>query len=139
MTRQWTAQKADDLDTIAREIFKTYPDLRLYTLEGDLGSGKTSFVKAFGKALGLEETISSPSFAIIQEYGEPVAIYHFDLYRLKDPEELLEIGFEDYLFSPCFVFIEWPSIAERWLKDHTVAKIDIQIMDNNNRLVNLVI
>lgn len=139
MKHQWLAEKVDDLDAIAATIVQSFPSLRLFTLEGDLGSGKTSLVKAMGKVLGVDEIISSPSFAILQEYGDPVRIYHFDLYRLERSEELLEIGFEDYLYSPRYVFIEWPSIAEKWLKEHPLGKIDIEIMENNDRLVNLVI
>lgn len=79
-------------------------------LEGDLGVGKTVFVKGIAKGLGIVEPVSSPTFTILQEYREGrIPLYHFDAYRIEDPEEMYEIGFEDYLFGDGVCFIEWAS------------------------------
>ncbi len=79
-------------------------------LEGDLGVGKTVFVKGIAKGLGIEEPVSSPTFTILQEYREGrLPLYHFDAYRIDDPEEMYEIGFEDYLYGDGVCFIEWAS------------------------------
>lgn len=79
-------------------------------LEGDLGVGKTVFVKGIAKGLGIAEPVSSPTFTILQEYREGrLPLYHFDAYRIEDPEEMYEIGFEDYLFGDGVCFIEWAS------------------------------
>lgn len=90
-------------------------------LKGNLGTGKTQFVKGICEHFKVEEVVNSPTFIIVNEYngtdedGSPVKIFHFDLYRLKNAEELEVIGFEEYLRSDCIVLIEWPEIAEEYL------------------------
>ncbi len=82
----------------------------IFLLEGDLGVGKTVFSKGFGKGLGIEEPISSPTFTIVQIYeGGRLPLYHFDAYRIGDVEEMEEIGYEDYLFGQGACLIEWAS------------------------------
>ena len=87
---------------------------QIYCLNGDLGVGKTVFTQGFAKGLGIEEPINSPTFTIVQEYETGrIPLYHFDVYRLADPEELEEIGYEEYFFGEGVCLIEWPSrIAE---------------------------
>jgi tRNA threonylcarbamoyladenosine biosynthesis protein TsaE len=95
-------------------ILQAYPAARVFAFHGELGAGKTTLIKAFCTALGVGDHTSSPSFSIVNEYrtasGEPV--YHFDLYRLRSPRELLDIGFEEYVDSGHYCFIEWPEMAE---------------------------
>ena len=109
-----TLRKPEEVADIARLILQGYPDARVFALHGDLGAGKTTLIKGFCQALGVTDATSSPSFAIVNEYrtasGEPV--YHFDLYRLRDARELLDIGFEEYLDSGAHCFIEWPELAD---------------------------
>jgi tRNA threonylcarbamoyladenosine biosynthesis protein TsaE len=95
-----------------------YPGPRIFLLSGDLGSGKTTFVKAFCEILGCEEPITSPTFNIVHEYTcAQESIYHFDLYRLRNAAELEAIGFEEYLGNEkAFVFIEWPELAMPFLE-----------------------
>ncbi|HRH68447.1 MAG TPA: tRNA (adenosine(37)-N6)-threonylcarbamoyltransferase complex ATPase subunit type 1 TsaE [Flavobacteriales bacterium] len=109
-----TLRKPEEAEDIARLILQSHDTARVFALHGDLGAGKTTLIKAFCKALGVADRTSSPSFAIVNEYrtgtGDP--LYHFDLYRLKATEELDGIGFDEYLDSGAYCFIEWPELAE---------------------------
>lgn len=85
-------------------------------LEGNLGSGKTAFVKGFAACLGITEPVSSPTFSLVHEYGsQQDKIFHFDLYRVKSEAELYQIGFEEYLEQHAWVLIEWPEKARDFL------------------------
>lgn len=95
-------------------------------LNGDLGVGKTVFTKGFGKGLGIEEPISSPTFTIMQIYEQGrLPLYHFDVYRIADPEEMDEIGYEDYFFGKGVCLIEWASLIEELIPEH-VTEIQIE-------------
>ena len=88
----------------------------VYTLNGDLGVGKTVFTKGFAKGLGVQEEVSSPTFTIVQEYDDAdVPLYHFDVYRIGDVEEMDEIGFEDYIYGQGVCLIEWANLIEEIL------------------------
>ena len=95
-------------------------------LNGDLGVGKTVFTKGFGKGLGIEEPISSPTFTIMQIYEQGrIPLYHFDVYRIADPEEMDEIGYEDYFYGDGVCLIEWAElIAELIPQKHTAIRIE---------------
>ena len=97
----------------------------IFCLEGDLGAGKTVFAKGFGKGLGISEPISSPTFTILHEYNDGrLPLYHFDAYRIDDPAELYEIGYDEYFFGNGVCLIEWPSkIAELIPKNAAVISI----------------
>jgi tRNA threonylcarbamoyladenosine biosynthesis protein TsaE len=109
-------------------------DIKVVLLEGNLGSGKTTFVKSFCKYLNIKDKILSPTFNIINEYNidEYNKIYHFDLYRLKSREELIEIDFLDYIDSGSYCFIEWPEICRDIIKGYTL-NLKIKTFDNLNR------
>ncbi|HIW21197.1 MAG TPA: tRNA (adenosine(37)-N6)-threonylcarbamoyltransferase complex ATPase subunit type 1 TsaE [Candidatus Dorea intestinavium] len=98
----------------------------VYTLDGDLGVGKTIFTKGFAKGLGITENINSPTFTIVQEYEEGrLPFYHFDVYRIADPDEMDEIGFEEYVYSKGICLIEWGHLIEEILpKNHIKIKIE---------------
>lgn len=122
------------LGDLADSILKTYPDNRIFTLKGDLGAGKTSFIKSMCTKLGVSsEEISSPTFSIINEYrtSTGLEIFHMDLYRIDEIDELVDMGFEDYLFTEGYCFIEWPEIACNFLENY--IEIDIKLLDNNFR------
>lgn len=86
---------------------------RKFALYGDLGAGKTAFVKEMGAFLGVRESIQSPTFALLYEYElKGVPLYHFDLYRLNDPESIFELGFDEYWEAVAYEFIEWPEIVQ---------------------------
>lgn len=93
----------------------------IYALSGDLGVGKTVFAKGFAEGLGITENISSPTFTFILVYESGrMPLYHFDMYRIADPEELEEIGYEDYFFGEGVCLVEWPSRVEELLPENTV-------------------
>lgn len=111
-------QTEDQMLELVRQVARQFPEQRIFFLQGDLGSGKTSFVKKFAKHLGSTDEITSPSFSIIQEYESPRGtIYHMDLYRLEDVSEIEELGLEEYLESGNWCFIEWPNILPEWMKE----------------------
>ena len=91
-------------------------------LDGDLGVGKTVFTQGFAKGLGIDEAVNSPTFTIIQVYEEGrIPLYHFDVYRIGDPEEMYEIGYEDYFYGQGVCLIEWAKLIEELIPDE--AKI----------------
>lgn len=90
----------------------------VYCLLGDLGVGKTVFTQGFARGLGIEEPVSSPTFTILQEYEEGrLPFYHFDVYRIADPEEMDEIGFDDYIYGSGVCLIEWADLIAELLPD----------------------
>lgn len=133
-----TLRKPSEAPDIARLILDGFPQHRVFALHGDLGAGKTTLIKAFCQALGVEDGTSSPSFAIVNEYraasGDPV--YHFDLYRLKAAGELDAIGFTEYVDSGHYCFIEWPELAEELLPPGTLH-VTLEEGVNGARLIEL--
>jgi tRNA threonylcarbamoyladenosine biosynthesis protein TsaE len=119
-----------EIPDIARKIINEYPDERIFAFYGDLGAGKTTLIKALCNTLGVTEEVTSPSFAIINEYeaGGIDLIYHFDFYRIKKLEEVLDIGYEEYLYSGYYCFLEWADKIEELLPDRyvyiTITKIE---------------
>lgn len=93
----------------------------LVLLDGELGSGKTTLVRGVARALGAKEAVTSPTYAIMNEYTGPVPIVHIDLYRLVSPEQLPEIGFEDYLDGSAIVLVEWPDRLGEWRREARVS------------------
>ncbi len=104
---------------------------KIYFLKGNLGVGKTFFVREFLKNLGIRENITSPTYQIVKEYHGKVDAYHFDLYRIEDYEELIHIDFDEYINSDSYIFIEWPEIVE----DEYQAKVIKFYFDNGNRII----
>ena len=97
----------------------------VYTLSGDLGVGKTVFTKGVAEGLGIEESVNSPTFIILQEYeGGRLSLYHFDVYRISDVEEMEEIGYEDYFYGDGVCLIEWAELIDEILPED---KIEIKI------------
>ena len=125
----------EDLDRAAREFLDAIGDKTLVAFYAPMGAGKTTFTTAVCKALGVEEdAISSPTFAIVNEYrsgnGEPV--FHFDFYRIENPAEALDIGLYDYLDSGCLCLMEWPENIESLLPEETL-KVNIQVLPDGSR------
>lgn len=113
-----TIQDLDHIEEAAREFIKNMGDNTVFAFYGKMGAGKTTFIKALCKLLGVEDEVNSPTFAIINEYrSETTAelIYHFDFYRIKKLEEVYDLGYEDYFYSGALCFIEWPELVEELL------------------------
>ena len=132
--------KIKDLEHIseaAREFVNYIGDRRVFAFYGSMGAGKTTFVKAVCEVLGVEDVITSPTFAIVTEYTigqQPTAIYHFDFYRIKKLEEVYDMGYEDYFYSGSLCFIEWPELIEELLPDDAV-KVSITEQEDGSRVV----
>ncbi|MDE5567746.1 MAG: tRNA (adenosine(37)-N6)-threonylcarbamoyltransferase complex ATPase subunit type 1 TsaE [Muribaculaceae bacterium] len=126
----------EQLPAAADKFVETMGDATVYAFYGDMGAGKTTFINALSRRLGVEDDVTnSPSFAIINEYRSDTTaelIYHFDLYRLEDIEEALEIGVEDYFDSGALCFLEWSERIADILPDDTV-RVDIRVNDDNSR------
>ena len=119
----------------AQEFIKHIGDHRVFAFYGKMGAGKTTFIKAICEELGVEDVITSPTFAIVNEYttGE-VTIYHFDFYRVKKLEEAYDMGYEEYFYSGALCFIEWPELIEDILPDDAV-RVSISEQEDGSRLV----
>jgi tRNA threonylcarbamoyladenosine biosynthesis protein TsaE len=109
---------------------------KVFAIYGKMGAGKTTFIKAVCQTLGVEDVINSPTFAIVNEYidGQGQPIYHFDFYRIKTPQEVLDIGYEDYVYSGHVCFMEWPELVENLLPDD-VVKVTIEENEDGSRTV----
>jgi len=105
------ANSPQDLKMISSKWLETYSEPIICLISGEMGAGKTTFVKELCNALNVKETISSPTFSLVNEYKSETGlkIFHFDLYRLNSEEELYDMGFEEYLTKQNYVFIEWPA------------------------------
>ena len=126
----------DDLNKIAESLLEKFPDKRIFAFYGEMGAGKTTFIKSICENLGVIDTVSSPTFAIINVYktAESEDIYHFDLYRLNTIEEFYDIGYEDYFFSDSYCFIEWPEKVERLLPED-IVRVYIEVDESNDKRV----
>lgn len=136
MTEKNICKSVDNLDKVAIKLLNTYPDKRIFAFYGKMGSGKTTFIKSLCKISGVTDIVNSPTFSIINEYktdgGD--SIFHFDFYRIKKQEEVLDIGYEDYFFSGSYCFIEWPEKVENLLPENTVRVIIEEGSNENERV-----
>jgi tRNA threonylcarbamoyladenosine biosynthesis protein TsaE len=132
--------KINDLAGIreaAREFIAQMDDHTVFAFYGKMGAGKTTFIKAVCEELGVEDVITSPTFAIVNEYRSAETeelIYHFDFYRIRKLEEVYDMGYEDYFYSGALCFIEWPELIEELLPDDTV-RVTITEDENGGRTV----
>lgn len=107
-----------DINNAAKQFIALLGESRVIALYGDMGVGKTTFVKAVCEELGIEDTATSPTFAIVNEYhGGEQTIYHFDFYRINSQEEAYDFGYEEYFYSGNICFVEWPELVEDLLPD----------------------
>jgi tRNA threonylcarbamoyladenosine biosynthesis protein TsaE len=115
-----------ELSNVAAQFLKYNAGRKQFAFYGSMGVGKTTFIKAICAKLQVVEVVTSPTFAIVNEYHTDKGdkVYHFDLYRIRKLEELFDLGYEDYLFSEDFCFIEWPEMGEEVLPDH-IVKVQI--------------
>ena len=111
-----------ELPEAARTLLQAYPDARIFAFFGEMGAGKTTFIKAICRELGVHDIVQSPTFALINEYLTPDngSVFHFDFYRIRKAEEAFDIGYEDYFYSGNYCLIEWPELIEGLLPDDAV-------------------
>ena len=122
-----------DINTVALDFWKSFPDKKIYAFQGKMGAGKTSFIRALCEVKNVKETPGSPTFSIINEYTYPGGtIFHLDLYRLKDEEEALRAGVEDCLYSGEICLVEWPDRAPGIFPDTTLI-ISLEGLDESTR------
>lgn len=125
-----------EINNAARQFVDQIGDKTVIALYGAMGAGKTTFIKAVCEELGVTETITSPTFAIVNEYksGDSSPIYHFDFYRINKLEEVYDFGYEDYFYNGNLCFIEWPELIESLLPDNCL-KLKISEKENGVRLI----
>jgi tRNA threonylcarbamoyladenosine biosynthesis protein TsaE len=128
-------KNVDELDEAAKQLIAFAGGETIFLFYGDMGAGKTTLIKSLCKCLGADENITSPTFSIVNEYvGKSARIFHFDFYRLKNQDEALDMGYEEYFYSGNYCFIEWPEKISRLLPPHYI-RIDIQVLDKDQRLL----
>lgn len=112
----------DDLNKVATRLINQFPDNRIFAFYGEMGAGKTTFIKTICDVLNVDDIASSPTFSLVNVYNriDNNPVYHFDFYRVKTIEEVYDIGYEDYFFSGQYCFIEWPEMIDSLLPDNVV-------------------
>lgn len=128
MAEIYTCQSPNELHAIASALIEYYKEKRVFAFHGEMGAGKTTFIKIICEYLNVTDIVSSPTFSIVNEYytKDSGNIYHFDLYRIKSWNEMLEIGYEDYFYSGNYCMIEWPEKIVNLLPEETVhVKIEV--------------
>lgn len=126
----------EGISDAARQFITHMGDSKVFAFYGSMGAGKTTFVKALCEAMGVTDTVNSPTFAIVNEYDTPLGrpVYHFDFYRIKRLAEVYDMGYEDYFYGRGLCFIEWPELIEELLPDDTV-KVVVEEMPDGTRQV----
>ena len=128
MKRTVISKNPDDLTVVAEEILRSVPGARIFAFYGEMGAGKTTLIKAFCRVLGSMDGVSSPTFSLVNEYedGSGNSLFHFDFYRIKKLEEVYDMGFEEYVYSGDYCFLEWPErIAELLPENYVYVSIDV--------------
>lgn len=128
----------EEISAVAEEFIRlAMQEDTVFAFNGQMGAGKTTFIKALCEALGVSEPVTSPTFAIVNEYRSDETgelIYHFDFYRIKKLEEAYDMGCEDYFYSGAVCLIEWPELVEDLLPGNTVW-VDIKVNDDETRTI----
>ncbi len=118
-----------ELEKAAKKLIEQFPDQRVFAMYGKMGAGKTTFIQAICRQLGTSDNVTSPTFALINEYKTRLgnSLFHFDFYRIKDIEEAFDLGYEDYFYSGNYCLIEWPEQIEPLLPQNYV---EVKILVN---------
>ena len=135
MAVDFIIETINDLPLAADKLLAFAGQERVFLFSGDMGAGKTTFIKSICSTLGVNETVTSPTYSLVNQYETTDnTIYHFDFYRIKTEDEAYDIGFEEYLYSGNYCFIEWPEkIPSFWPEKY--VKISLSIKDNDQRLL----
>ena len=126
-----------DINEAAKQFIANMGNGKVFAFYGKMGAGKTTFVKAICEEMGVEDVITSPTFAIVNEYTSQKSgdtIYHFDFYRIKKLEEVYDMGYEDYFYGGSICFLEWPELIEDLLPEDAV-KVSIEETEDGGRIV----
>ena len=127
----------DKIADAAKEFVSQIGEKRVFAFYGGMGAGKTTFIKAVCDQLGVNDAVTSPTFAIVNEYNSQMGpIYHFDFYRIKRASEVLDIGFDDYIYSGNLCLMEWPELIEDFLPEETTI---VKIMEIENGMRKIII
>ena len=126
----------DQIDLAAEAFLKAAGETPVITFSGELGAGKTTFIQAICRALGVTTEVNSPTYALVNEYftSEGNSIFHFDLYRIEDPGELFDLGYEEYFYSGDHCFIEWPEKASHLIPEDALIT-EIKVADDGSRVI----
>ena len=126
----------NELNQVAEKLLKQFQEQRVFAFYGKMGAGKTTFIQAICKALGTSDNVTSPTFALINEYRtkEMKSIFHFDFYRIKKLEEAFDLGYEDYLYSGSYCLIEWPEMIESLLPKN-IVEVKIEVSVDETRVI----
>lgn len=125
-----------EIGDISKTVLNTFSS-KIILVEGEMGSGKTTLIKSLVNTMGSDDEVGSPTFSLVNEYDTNKGlVYHFDLYRIKNLDELYDIGFEDYLVKEAYVFIEWPEKAEEFLLQ-SVNRLTLKIKNRDERRLKL--
>ncbi|NVO19388.1 MAG: tRNA (adenosine(37)-N6)-threonylcarbamoyltransferase complex ATPase subunit type 1 TsaE [Bacteroidetes bacterium] len=126
----------DQLEIVAQKLLEKYPSDRIFAFYGGMGAGKTTFIKAICNQLFVGDVVNSPTFAIVNEYllKDGGSVFHFDLYRLKSWQEMLDIGYEDYFYSGNHCLLEWPEKIENLLPESTI-RVKIELTEETDRRI----
>ena len=123
-----------ELPVVAQQLSDFAGNQKVFIFEGEMGAGKTTFIKIFCKQLGIDDVVSSPTYSIVNEYESPKGpVYHFDFYRIKDIQEAYDLGYEEYFYGGGICLIEWPERVEELLPENYI-KIEISVLNENQRL-----
>jgi tRNA threonylcarbamoyladenosine biosynthesis protein TsaE len=137
-TENITIDTLNQLDRAASDFLSAIKERRIFAIHGSMGAGKTTLIKAICKQLGSIDVVTSPTFTLVNEYNTQSGdtIYHFDFYRIVKIEEVFDFGFEEYLSSGNWCFIEWPELVESLLPDD-VTNVTITTQDDMSRLIEI--
>ncbi len=128
-------ERPEQLEEAAERLLEAAGERRVFAFTGEIGAGKTTFIQALCRRLGVRGEVTSPTFALVNEYqGAQGRICHLDLYRLEDVEEALDIGIEELLDSGDYCLIEWPELIEDLLPEDAV-RINLEIVENSTRKI----
>jgi len=124
----------ESLHEVSGNILQAFPESRVFALYGRMGAGKTTLIKELCQKLDVVDEVQSPTFSIINEYKttRSESVFHFDFYRINKIDEVFDIGYEDYVYSGSYCFIEWPELAEDLLPEGTVR---LEISGDNERVI----
>lgn len=124
------------LAEVADDLIREFGDQRVFALYGAMGAGKTTFIQAICRQLGSDDTVTSPTFAIVNEYAlnGGSSVYHFDFYRIRDLEEAFDLGYEDYFYGGSYCLIEWPERIEALLPEKYV-RVEIVVEPDDTRCI----